>query len=126
MWVYIFPTRLECSFYIFSTRLECSFTSSPLVSSVVFLKMSYVTKKLNELILSRELCSIRNEVLEIKEKIRQILERSIYTRNDWKRCLDHTRNEWRRCLSHTRNEWRRCKTTLETSGEDVKLHSKRV
>ncbi len=28
--------------------------------------------------------------------------------------------------THTRNEWRRCETTLETSGEDVKLHSKRV
>ncbi len=28
--------------------------------------------------------------------------------------------------NYTRNEWRRCKTTLETSGEDVKLHSKRV
>jgi hypothetical protein len=27
---------------------------------------------------------------------------------------------------HTRNEWGRCETTLETSGEDVKLHSKRV
>ena len=27
---------------------------------------------------------------------------------------------------HTRNEWRRCKTPLETSGKDVKLHSKRV
>ncbi len=27
---------------------------------------------------------------------------------------------------YTRNEWRRCKNTLETSGEDVKLHSKRV
>jgi hypothetical protein len=26
---------------------------------------------------------------------------------------------------HTRNEWRRCETALETSGEDVKLHSKR-
>jgi hypothetical protein len=29
-------------------------------------------------------------------------------------------------LNYTRNEWRRCKTTLETSGEDAKLHSKRV
>ncbi len=28
--------------------------------------------------------------------------------------------------NYTRNEWRRCKNTLETSGEDVKLHSKRV
>jgi hypothetical protein len=28
--------------------------------------------------------------------------------------------------NYTRNEWRRCETTLETSGEDVKLHSKRV
>ncbi len=28
--------------------------------------------------------------------------------------------------NYTRNEWRRLKTTLETSGEDVKLHSKRV
>ncbi len=28
--------------------------------------------------------------------------------------------------NYTRNEWRRCKTTLETSGEDAKLHSKRV
>jgi hypothetical protein len=27
---------------------------------------------------------------------------------------------------HTRNEWGRCKTTLETSGEDGKIHSKRV
>jgi hypothetical protein len=29
-------------------------------------------------------------------------------------------------LNYTRNEWRRCKTTPETSGEDGKLHSKRV
>ncbi len=28
--------------------------------------------------------------------------------------------------NYTRNEWARRKTTLETSGEDVKLHSKRV
>jgi hypothetical protein len=28
--------------------------------------------------------------------------------------------------NYTRNEWRRCETTLETIGEDVKLHSKRV
>jgi hypothetical protein len=27
---------------------------------------------------------------------------------------------------HTRNEWRRCKITLETGGEDLKLHSFRV
>jgi hypothetical protein len=27
---------------------------------------------------------------------------------------------------HTRNEWKRSETTLETSGKDVKLHSKRV
>ncbi len=34
---YIFFTRFECGFHIFSTRFECSFTSSPLVSSVVFI-----------------------------------------------------------------------------------------
>jgi hypothetical protein len=28
--------------------------------------------------------------------------------------------------NYTRNEWGRCETTLETSGDDVKLHSKRV
>jgi hypothetical protein len=28
--------------------------------------------------------------------------------------------------NYTQNEWRRCETTLKTSGEDVKLHSKRV
>ncbi len=28
--------------------------------------------------------------------------------------------------NHTRNGWRRSKTTLETSEEDLKLHSKRV
>jgi hypothetical protein len=39
---------------------------------------------------------------------------------------NYTRNEWRRCENYTRNEWRRCETTLETSGDDVKLHSKRV
>ncbi len=39
---------------------------------------------------------------------------------------NYTRNEWRRCENYTRNEWRRCKATPETSGEDTKLHSKRV
>ncbi len=29
-------------------------------------------------------------------------------------------------VKYTRNEWKRQETTLETSGEDVKLHSKRV
>ncbi len=29
-------------------------------------------------------------------------------------------------VNYTRNEWRRLKTTPETSGEDSKLHSKRV
>jgi hypothetical protein len=28
--------------------------------------------------------------------------------------------------TYTRNEWRRCETSLETSGEDEKPHSKRV
>jgi hypothetical protein len=28
--------------------------------------------------------------------------------------------------NYTRNEWKRSKTTLETSGKDQKLHSKRV
>ena len=28
--------------------------------------------------------------------------------------------------NYTRNEWRRCKNTLETGGEDVKIHSKCV
>ncbi len=28
--------------------------------------------------------------------------------------------------NYTRNEWGRCKTTLQTSGEVVKLHSKRT
>jgi hypothetical protein len=36
----LFSTRFECSFYIFSTRFECSFASSPLVSSVVFRRVS--------------------------------------------------------------------------------------
>ena len=27
---------------------------------------------------------------------------------------------------YTRNEWRKWENTLETSGEDVKIHSKRV
>jgi hypothetical protein len=28
--------------------------------------------------------------------------------------------------NHTRNEWGRCRITLETSGKDINLHSKRV
>ncbi len=32
----------------------------------------------------------------------------------------------KRSKNYTQNEWRRSKTTLETSGEDPKLHSKRV
>jgi hypothetical protein len=58
-----------------------------------------------------------------------------YTRNEWGRCEKYTRNEWGRCEKYTRNEWGRCEkysrnecgryeTTLEKSGEDVKLHSK--
>ena len=35
-----------------------------------------------------------------------------------------TRNE--KGEIQTRNEWRRWKITLETGGEDLKLHSKRV
>ncbi len=29
-------------------------------------------------------------------------------------------------VKYTPNEWKRCKTTLETSGKDIKLNSKRV
>jgi hypothetical protein len=35
-------------------------------------------------------------------------------------------NDATKCKNYTRNGWRRCKTTLETSGEDAKLHSKQV
>ncbi len=32
----------------------------------------------------------------------------------------------RKMSNYTPNEWRRCQTTLETSGQDEKLHPKRV
>ncbi len=42
---------------------------------------------------------------------------------DWNYGLTHCSH---RIANYTRNEWRRFETTLETSEEDVKLHSKRV
>jgi hypothetical protein len=47
-----------------------------------------------------------------------------YTRNEWGRCENYTRNEWR-CEKTTLETSEDVKTTLETSGEDVKIHSKR-
>ncbi len=39
------------------------------------------------------------------------------------RCKLHTRIRVEKMWKYTRNEWRRCENTLETSGEDVKIHS---
>ncbi len=72
--------------YIFPTRFECNFTSSPLVSSVVFIfhRYTYVQKAM-------------------KSRYR----------------MPNLPNEERELLLEG-------KTTLETSEEDVELHSKRV
>ncbi len=38
----------------------------------------------------------------------------------------HSKRVGKMCKNYTRNEWRRCRNTLETSGEDAGIHSKRV
>ena len=125
----IFSTRFECIFassplvssvfshllhsfrvylHIFSTSFECGFTCSPLVSSVVSHLLHSFRVYFSgpgELYLSP---SSLTSLTSLVEGYRTVRERRLGE------------------VNYTRNEWRRCKTTLETSGEDVKLHSKRV
>ncbi len=85
-------------FHIFSTRFECNFTSSQLFSSVVFR--------------SRTILNMR--VTLSQGRFAPTLPVKIHSKGVEK------------MQKYTQNEWRRCKTTLETSGEDVKSHSFRV
>jgi hypothetical protein len=87
-------------FYIFSTRFECVF---PDVEEAHFalLAANYVSGAVDG----------HSMVLEPDLSVGLI-----YNSGD----SLHVRK------NYTRNEWGRYKTTLETSGEDVRLHSKRV
>ncbi len=121
------PYSFRVQFYIFSTRSECSFTSSPLVPSVVlhlphsFRVQFYIFPTRFECFF---LAIVRVHPDEWKEPIsvasfaQAISSRDIHVKLHSKR-VEEMRN-------YTRNEWRRCETTLETSREDAKLHSKLV
>jgi hypothetical protein len=97
-------TRFECFFYIFSTRQEFIFTSSLLVKSVVlhFLHSSrvyfYVFSTRFECILGKPEGRINIGLFD--------------------EVVPKTAENFRALCTG--------ETTLETSGEDVKLHSKRV
>ncbi len=84
------------------------FLSSPLETSVVF---QYALGTINQDWLGPDdSTNFKVEFLKKDENLKKMGE----TKDE-----DHGEN-------YTRNEWRRCETTLETSGEDVKLHSQRV
>ena len=91
-------------FCILSTRFECIFTSSPLVSSVI-------------------LGSYQASVGDVCSVYYARMRRHVYVTPKYAK--PHSKRV-EKMQNYTRNEWRRCQTTLETSGEDVKLHSKPV
>ncbi len=97
--------------YIFPTRSECNLTSSPLVSSVTWrLLHSFRVYFFN----------FTNSLNSASCLLSSVLWASVEESLTW----SDTRSE--DMQNYTRNEWRRCETTLETGGEVVKLHSKRV
>ncbi len=61
----------------------------------------------------------------LKQQIGELLQKTSVVS---KTTLDNLKDDLMDEMSenYTRNEWKRCKSTLETSGEDVKQHSKRV
>ncbi len=94
--------------------------SSPLVSSVIF---SGGLAKLFQTF-AEDLASVESSIAEMKSDIPAAnqempgLQRSLVKKPHSKR----VEKMW----NYTRNEWRRCETTLETSGEDIKVHSKQA
>ncbi len=122
VWLYIFSALFECGFtysplfssvalhilhsfrvqlYIFSTRFECSFASSPLVSSVA-LHILHSFRVQLYIFSTRFECTIKGRP---KDALKTLL------------ASDY---------SGTIKLFVKGRTTLEMSGEDVKLHSKRV
>jgi hypothetical protein len=119
---------------IFSTRFECSFTSSPLVSSVVShllhsfrvwlhifstrFECSFTSLHSFRVYFPKPIgCSSANIFRAVRTGVTLVLVK-VQMENPGKGSDDSSPE------NYTRNEWRRCNTTLETSWEDVKLHSK--
>ncbi len=120
-------------FYIFSTRFGCSFTSSPPVSIVVLhllhpfrVYFSHFSHSFRVQISPQVLAPFpvqvpsmtSDGVLKFSNDKRVPL--MAYGIGMWPTLCNAVMK------NYTRNEWGRCKNTLETSGEDVKIHSKRV
>ncbi len=95
------------------TRFECNFRSFPLVWSVF---LDFYT---------RLECNFTSSPLVSSVKFFTLfyLRCLFWSISALQKLAHHLR---RTTINYTRNEWRRCKTTLETSGEVWKLHSKRV
>jgi hypothetical protein len=79
----------------------------------------------------------RKNILETSEELLKLHSKRVekilnYTRNEWRRCLglaisledEIPDNNYRDVIISTIVDW--LQNTLETSGEDVKIHSKRV
>jgi hypothetical protein len=99
----------------FSTRFECNFVSSPLVSSaILYLLHSFGVQFC--IFSTRFECNFVSSPLVSSVVLHPLLMRGSAI----------NRLATLGTTNYTRSEWRRCKTILETSGEDVKLHSKRV
>ncbi len=140
--------------YIFSTRFECGFTSSRLVSSVVLpsedgsVEESKTTpgESIRVILLSSETWKYtRNEWRRLQKYTlfeciySNLLQLSSYASRtprlhgplsgktvDNRTFTDIWVTNDTNLEKHTRNEWRRYENTLESSGEDIKTHSKRV
>ncbi len=99
-------------FYIFSTFFECGFTSFPLVSSVVLHLLHFFRVRIY-IFPTRFECVFTSSPLVSSV----VLGRSVVVR---------PYTSFSGPLHGGHDERALCKTTLETSGKDVKLHSKRV
>ena len=130
--VVITSSILELSCALFYTRFECSFTSSPLVSSVVS-HLLHSFRVWFHIFPTRFECSFSRSSVEVDftlpNRLRPLalmlpmpLVRLLEARGgaEGKSHSKRVGKIW----NYTRNEWRKYRTTPETSGEDVKSHSK--
>ena len=129
-----------------NTRFECSFTSSPLVSSVVFIS-DYGGQAFRNIEGNSSRCfnfTLQTSVVYFRYNDFDSQQLSVNTRSNFFTLVSSVfQDDWRHTVqqsdhvtfftkplqvhskrvekmhNYTRNEWRRCITTLETSEEDA-------
>ncbi len=90
------------------TRFECSFSILSPVSSVVFQIFFQSSPLVSSVKLQQSSAPVEIDTSSQTKKMKE------------------TQADLEENVNYTRNEWKRFQPTLETSGKDFKLHSKRV